>query len=197
MIGFLRGRLESRLPGSVLIDVGGVGYLAAVSAPTAAGLGAPGSEVRLRTRLIVREDALLLYGFADEAEMGLFDVLTSVTGVGPKIALDILSALPPKRLQRAVAEEDVAALTAVRGVGRKTAQRIVLELRDRLGAGDAEALPGSLPAADDAGSQAVAALVGLGFSLPEAHRALAAVAEPAGDPAELVRQALRAAGGKM
>ncbi len=198
MIAFLRGRLESRGPGTVAIDVSGVGYEVAVSAPTAAALGAPGSDVRLRTRLIVREDALLLYGFADSAEMAVFDLLTGIPGIGPKLAIAVLSVLPPQRLRRAVAEEDVAAITAVPGVGRKTAQRIVLELRDKLG-GPAEA-PAGLPgagrggAADDATSQAIAALIGLGFTHPEAARAVAAVPEPASDPVDLVRQALRMAG---
>jgi Holliday junction DNA helicase RuvA len=193
VIGFLRGRLESRGPDGVVIDVGGVGYEVAVSAPTAADLGAPGAEVRLRTRLIVREDALLLYGFADAAEMDVFDLLTGITGIGPKLALAVLSVLPPKRLRRAVAEEDVAAITAVPGIGRKTAQRIILELRDKLGGGGGDAPLPSAAAGDDAATQAVAALVGLGFSHPEAARAVASIPEPAHDPAELVRQALRAA----
>ncbi|HVB09655.1 MAG TPA: Holliday junction branch migration protein RuvA [Bacillota bacterium] len=194
MIGFLRGRLEAREPGAVVLDVGGVGYEVAVSAPTAASLGAPGAEVRLRTRLIVREDALLLYGFADRAEMEVFDLLTAITGIGPKLALAVLSVLPPQRLARAVADEDVTAITAVPGVGKKTAQRIVLELRDKLSSGGPQAPVPSPAAGDEAAAQAVAALVGLGFSQPEAARAVASIAEPPSDPAELVRQALRAAG---
>jgi Holliday junction DNA helicase RuvA len=193
VIGFLRGRLDSRRPGAVLVDVGGVGYEVAVSATTAAALGAPGAEVRLLTRLVVREDALALFGFADEVEMGLFDLLVGVSGVGPKTALAVLSTFDPQRLRRAVLDEDVAALTAVPGVGRKTAQRIVLELRDKLG-GAAGQLPPAAGPADDAAAQAVAALMGLGFSAPEAHRAVAAVGEPGDDAAELVRRALRAAG---
>jgi len=194
VIGFLRGRLEAREPGAVVLDVGGVGYEVAVSAPTAASLGAPGAEVRLRTRLIVREDALLLYGFADRAEMEVFDLLTAITGIGPKLALAVLSVLPPQRLARAVADEDVTAITAVPGVGKKTAQRIVLELRDKLSSGGPQAPVPSPAAGDEAAAQAVAALVGLGFSQPEAARAVASIAEPPSDPAELVRQALRAAG---
>ncbi len=196
MIAFLRGRLDARGPGTVAIDVGGVGYEVAVSAPTAAALGAPGSDVRLRTRLIVREDAMLLYGFADTAELDVFDLLTAIPGIGPKLALAVLSVLPPQRLRRAVADEDLGAITAVPGIGRKTAQRIVLELRDKLGAsGEPVALPGAGPV-DDTAAQAIAALVGLGFTHPEAARAVASVAEPPGDPAELVRQALRAAGAR-
>jgi Holliday junction DNA helicase RuvA len=193
VIGFLRGRLESRDAGTVVIDVGGVGYEVAVSAPTAAQLGAPGGEVRLRTRLVVREDALLLYGFADAAEMDAFDLLTAISGIGPKLALAVLSALPPQRLRRAVAEEDLAAITAVPGIGRKTAQRILLELRDKLGGGDGPTPAPGAAAGDDAAAQAVAALVGLGFTHPEAARAVASVQAPVADPAELVRQALRAA----
>jgi Holliday junction DNA helicase RuvA len=204
VIAFLRGRLASRGPDWVQLDVGGVGYQASTSSTTLGRLPAPGSEVVLLTSLQVKEDALVLYGFADREEQALFEMLVGVSSVGPRTALALLSALPPPRLRRALREEDEGALTAVAGVGRKTAQRLILELRERVGAPDGEGP--ALPAAGGGpASEAVAALMGLGYSAVEAGRAVAAVRGSAPgaavdatgggvDVAELVRLALRGLG---
>lgn len=179
MIASLRGTLLERGEGWCVLEAGGVGYLVQVSAHTLAGLPAVGSEARLRTRQIVREDALLLFGFADADELRLFDLLIGVSGVGPKLALAALSGLAPAALVRAIREEQVAAIVAVPGIGRKTAERLVVELRDKLdfmpvssaSAGGRGRDAGILPRSgrfDDA----VAALVTLGYSAAQAQEAV-------------------------
>lgn len=187
MIAFLRGRLAARGPDWVHVDVGGVGYLAHV--PASSRLPAVGEELMLLTTLQVRDDALVIYGFTTAEEQSMFGLCCAVSGVGPKTALAVVSALPPQRLRQAVIAEDLTALTAVPGVGRKTAQRLVLELRERLG-GEAEA------AVAAGGQDAVAALLALGYSAAEAIPAIhAAQADGAGETAEIVRAALRRLGG--
>ena len=169
-----------------MLDVGGVGYLLAVT-PTAARKAVGADEVTLETYLHVREDALQLYGFADGEERELFGNLLSVSGVGPKVALAIVSGSRPAELRRAIALEDTARFEAIPGIGRKTAQRVVLELKEKLASGVTalEAGPsGELVARD--------ALVELGYSLVEAERALADV-DPELPPEERVRLALRRA----
>lgn len=176
MIASLRGTLLERGEGWCVLEAGGVGYLVQVSSHTLAALPAPGGETRLRTRQIVREDALLLFGFADADELRLFDLLIGVSGVGPKLALAALSGLTPAALARAIREEQVGAIVAVPGIGRKTAERLVVELRDKL-----DFLPAS-PAARgrDAGvlprsgrfDDAVAALVTLGYSATQSQEAV-------------------------
>lgn len=177
MIASLRGTLLERGEGWCVIEAGGVGYLVQVSSHTLAALPAPGAEARLRTRQIVREDALLLFGFADPDELRLFDLLIGVSGVGPKLALAALSGLAPAALVRAIREEQVGAIVAVPGIGRKTAERLVVELRDKLDFAPAAATAargreaGVLPRAgrfDDA----VAALVTLGYSATQAQDAV-------------------------
>jgi len=181
VIASLRGTLLERGDGWCVLEAGGVGYLVQVSSHTLAGLPAPGGEARLRTRQIVREDALLLFGFTDPDELRLFDLLIGVSGVGPKLALAALSGLAPAALVRAIREEQVGALVAVPGIGRKTAERLVVELRDKLDflpASGATAAPAArgresalLPRAgrfDDA----VAALVTLGYSAAQAQDAV-------------------------
>lgn len=179
MIASLRGTLIERGEGWCVLEAGGVGYLVQVSAHTLAGLPAAGSEARLRTRQIVREDALLLFGFADADELRLFDLLIGVSGVGPKLALAALSGLAPAALVRAIREEQVAAIVAVPGIGRKTAERLVVELRDKLDFMPVSSAPaggrgrdvGILPRSgrfDDA----VAALVTLGYSAAQAQEAV-------------------------
>src|SRR4051812_4211450 len=183
MISRLRGEVVSRSPNGVVLDVGGVGYLVN---PTASALrvAEPGGEVALETYLHVREDVLQLFGFAEAAERELFELLLSVQGVGPKVALAIVSGSPPAELRRAIALEDTARFEAIPGVGRKTAQRVVLELKERLGTVEPAAEPGHLGARD--------ALVELGFSPVEAERALADV-DPELPVEERVRLALRQA----
>jgi Holliday junction DNA helicase RuvA len=174
-------------PDGLVLDVGGVGYLLAAT-PTAARKSNGADEVSLETYLHVREDALQLYGFADAEERELFSHLLSVSGVGPKVALAIVSGSPAAELRRAIALEDTARFEAIPGIGRKTAQRVVLELKEKLAAGiDVAPGPASAPAV-----VARDALVELGYSLVDAERALADV-DPELPPEERVRQALRKA----
>lgn len=194
MIASLRGRLAAVRPGQALVEVGGVGYLLQVPASTLACLPAPGEEVRLHTVLQVREDALHLFGFATGEERELFELLLTVNGVGPRLALAALSALGPAGLAAALAAGDAGALTRVPGIGARTAQRLLVELGDRVrhlpGAGDG-GFPGTAPDGG-AAAEAAAALQALGWSPAEAARALAGVAG-AGSAEELVRQVLRRA----
>jgi Holliday junction DNA helicase RuvA len=187
LISRLRGTPVAQRSDGLVLDVGGVGYLLQVT-PRAMRRASGAGEVVLETYLQVREDALQLFGFADTAERELFELLLSVQGVGPKVALAIVSGSPPAELRRAIVLEDTARFEAIPGVGRKTAQRVVLELKEKLGpvvdvAGAGDSAP-HLVARD--------ALVGLGYSVQEAERALAEV--DADLPAEeRVRQALRRA----
>jgi holliday junction DNA helicase RuvA len=189
MIARLTGRPAGLRGDAVVLDVGGVGYL--VTATQSALRRAQGADaVTLDIYTHVREDALQLYGFAEPAERELFEHLLSVSGVGPKVALAIVSGSSPPELRRAIALEDTARFVAIPGIGKKTAQRVVLELREKLGAAaaaDVETRPGAAP-------ELVArdALVELGFSVVEAEQALAGV-DPGLDPEERVRLALRKA----
>jgi Holliday junction DNA helicase RuvA len=185
VIAHLRGQAVGRRLDGVVLDVGGVGYH--VQTTQRALRKAKGSgEVTLDTYIHVREDALQLYGFAEPAERELFVLLLSVSGVGPKVALAILSSSTPADLRRAIALEDTTRFLAIPGIGKKTAQRVVLELKEKLGSVEA--------VAEGPGQELVArdALVELGYSVPEAERALAST-DPALPPEERVRQALRAA----
>lgn len=196
MIALLRGTVAASAPGEVVLDVSGVGYR--VRIVPGDGAAACGDERTLHTHLVVREDALDLYGFPTPAARDLFTTLLSVTGVGPKLALAALGALGDDGLRRAVVTEDVAALTVVPGVGRKGAQRMILELRERLGPlGDAAPAGRGAANGSDPVSEARAALAALGYAPAEVARALDAVpAEAAGEgPEALVRGALRALGG--
>jgi len=186
VISRLRGAPVGRSADGLVVDVGGVGYL--VSATPSVLRGADGaSEVTVETYLHVREDALQLYGFADSAERALFVQLLGVSGIGPKVALAVVSSASPEELQRAIALKDSARFQAIPGIGKKTAERIVLELEGSL----VEAAPVS---ASGAPRELVArdALVELGYSLVEAEQALAGV-DPDLTVEERVREALRAA----
>ena len=191
MISRLRGVPAGRTPDGLVLDVGGVGYLVAAT-PSALRRAEAGEEVTIETYLHVREDALQLYGFADGAERELFVHLLGVSGIGPKVALAVVSSAPPAELRRAIVLEDPARFQAIPGIGKKTAERIVLELKEKLGSEDVVALP-SLPGAPTA-SHVVArnALVELGYSVLEAEQALARI-DPALSPEERVREALRSA----
>ena len=187
MIARLRGTAVARGPDGLVLDVGGVGYLLQVT-PGALRMASGSGEATLETYLHVREDALQLYGFADADERRLFELLLSVQGVGPKVALAILSGSNPAELRRAVALDDTARFEAIPGIGRKTAQRVVLELKEKLGSAAGMAEPaGAAPhlVARDA-------LVELGYSVADAERALARV-DPSLPAEERVRQALREA----
>ncbi len=187
MIARLRGKVAGRGAEGMVLDVGGVGYL--VQPTQRAVRKARGTgEVTVETYLHVREDVLQLYGFADAAERELFVHLLSVSGVGPKVALAIVSGSTPEELHRAIALEDTARFQAIPGIGKKTAQRVVLELKEKLGA-EVE-----LPAVGGSAPHLVAreALVELGYSLVEADRALAEV-DPELPPEERVREVLKKA----
>jgi Holliday junction DNA helicase RuvA len=185
VIARLRGKPVASRPDGLVLDVCGVGYL--VSATQSALRKAErGGEVTLETYLHVREDVLQLYGFAEPAERELFEHLLSVNGVGPKVALAIVSGSAPDELRRAIALEDTARFEAIPGIGKKTAQRVVLELKEKLGDVAAPAVAGKphLVARD--------ALVELGYSVAEAEQALATV-DPELSPEERVREALKQA----
>jgi len=185
VIARLRGRPVSRRPDGLVVDVNGVGYLVAAT-PGVLRRAEGADEVVVETYLVVREDALQLYGFADGAERDLFEQLISVSGVGPKMALAIVSGSTVAELRRAIALEDTKRFEAIPGIGKKTAQRVVLELKEKMGGAElALAGPGDHLAARDA-------LVELGYSLVDAERALAEV-DPELAPEERVRQALRRA----
>jgi holliday junction DNA helicase RuvA len=192
VIARLRGRAASRGPEGLVLDVGGVGYLLAAT-PTALRKAGAGEETTVETYLHVREDALQLFGFADAAERELFVQLLSVNGVGPKVALAIVSGSPPAELRRAIVREDAARFQAIPGIGKKTAERIVLELKERLAAAadDGPALA-SVAAGAEPHLVARDALVELGWSVAEAEGGLADV-DPELPPEERVRQALKRA----
>jgi Holliday junction DNA helicase RuvA len=188
MIARLRGRPAANTPEGLILDVNGVGYLVHAT-PTAVGKGDSADEITVETYLHVREDVLQLYGFADRSERELFVQLLSVSGVGPKVALAIVSGSPVAELRRAIARGDSARFQAIPGIGKKTAERIVLELKEKLGD------PALAPAPDGSGEQHVVArdaLVELGWTLLDAERALAEVDADL-PPEERVRLALKKA----
>lgn len=199
MIGFIRGRLAAKQPPQLLIDVGGVGYELEAPMSTFYGLPDTGTEVALFTHLVVREDAHILFGFGTERERRLFRELLKVSNVGPKLALALLSGMSVDSFLACIDAEDVSALMRIPGVGRKTAERLVIEMRDRIktlgGApGAVAAHPGALTEAP-AGPQAEAfsALLALGYKPAEVTRLLKA-ADPAAQTTEdLIRSALMAA----
>jgi len=203
VIASVRGALLERGDGYVVIEAGGVGYQVQVTTATMVALPAVGEQAGLYTRHVVREDAQLLFGFAERDELKLFDLLIAVNGVGPRIAIAVLSGLSPAHFARAVRDENIAAITAVPGVGRKTAERLVVELRDKL------AFLPMAPAAAAAGAtarakkprvlekserydDAVAALVTLGYTSAQAQDAVRRVSEDAGEATaeDLVKRAL-------
>jgi holliday junction DNA helicase RuvA len=191
MISRLRGRPIGRTPDGLVLDVGGVGYMVATTA--SAFRKADGArEVAIDTYLHVREDALQLYGFGEPAERELFVHLIGVSGIGPKVALAVVSSGSAGDLRRAIALGDTARFQAIPGIGKKTAERIVLELREKLGNEDVVAHPAAATAAGSAHVTARDALVGLGFSLTEAEQALARI-DPDLPAEERVREALRSA----
>jgi holliday junction DNA helicase RuvA len=193
MIGWLKGEVVARTTeGELLLDVHGVGYRVTVPAPLLASVGEHGEPVELHVHTHVREDAIVLYGFASAHERRCFEALLGAHGVGPALALAVLTALGPTELVRAVLEEDVAMLCTVPGVGRKTAARLVLDLRSRLELPELQGtgVPGSDGAPSGARSEVRAALAELGYGNDEIRRALDGVA-PDGSVEELLRGALR------
>lgn len=197
MIGFLRGVLFEKGSGYIIIDVGGVGYEVSVPANSGAYLSSEGEEVMIYTTMIVREDDVSLYGFSRKGELDAFKKLITVNGVGAKAGISILSAFTLEQLQQAIVFEDVKALTKANGIGKKTAERIVLELKDKFDAGDTApstetAAEGQAPAAVSSGrEEAVAALVALGYSRGEATSALAGVKDTDLSTEEYIKRALK------
>ncbi len=200
MIGKLRGQIDSVDEGTVIIDVAGVGYQVRVTAGELDRIGGVGEEVILYIHTHVREDALELFGFRSRRELQVFQMLVGVSGVGPRMAMDTLSALDPADFLRAVGSADIAVLTQVSGVGRKTAERLVLELQDRVGGIDL-----TPAAAEDAGGdapveEAAEALQALGYNRAEAVRAVRRVVRGAAetdiDVQDLIRLALRELSGE-
>ena len=192
MIALLRGVLLEKHPNQAIVEAGGVGYDVTIPVSTFTKLPDAGTEVKLKIHTHVREDALLLFGFATRLEQDLFERLIGVSGIGPKVALAVLSGIEPPELIRAIERSDLARLTAIPGVGKKTSERIVLELKDRL--------PRVEPAA--AGEQAapllhrddlLSALINLGYHRPLAEKAVEAAIKrmPDGDFERTLKQALR------
>jgi len=198
MISFLHGKLVDALPTQVTVEVNGVGYDVLIPLSSFDKLPQPGGELKLLTHLAIREDAHVLYGFMTIAERELFRMLiNTVSGIGPKIALNVLSGMNPVAFRGAVASGDVKSLSQISGVGKKTAERIVVELRDKVGAAgawEASSAARSLSSSDQKVNDAVLALLALGFKQPEAHesvRAAQAVLGEAASVEQLVRAALK------
>jgi Holliday junction DNA helicase RuvA len=194
VIAHLRGRILDKHPNRIVVDVNGIGYDVAVPLSTFYGLGEPGSEIALRIHTHVREDALLLYGFATVLEQDLFERLIGISGIGPKVALAVLSGIEPLELVRAIERGDLARLTAIPGVGKKTSERIVLELKDRLPRAQVMAVgAGGAPAAPATRDDVLSALVNLGYHRPLAEKAVDAAIKttPDGGFERTLKQALR------
>ncbi len=194
MIAELRGRLIRKDPSGLVLDVGGVGFRVLVPLTTYRAISDEGKDVRLFTHLNVREDALELFGFATEAERSIFVELISVSGVGPKLGLAVLSGLSPDVFHQAVVHEDVALLTTVKGIGRKTAQRLVVELKERLSGMDVSSIGSDAGEGREEIGDAVRALVSLGIPQASAREAVLAVRRDGGEDLtieELIKRALR------
>lgn len=189
MLASLRGVLVRKGTQSILLEVGGVGFRVSMPAASVLTLGEPGSLVEVRTHLHVRENELSLYGFLTEGELGLFETLLSVPGIGPKAALSLLSTLSVEELTRAIAQEQVEILAQVPGIGVKTARKVILELREKMARGvPVVVVPPELARAD---SEVLEALTTLGYSVVEAQRALQAVPPDVLDVSERLRLALQ------
>ena len=194
MIALLRGRLLEKQPHRVVVDVGGVGYDVFVPLSTFYGLSEVGGEVVLRVHTHVREDALVLYGFTSRLEQELFERLIGVSGIGPKVALAVLSGIEPAELIGAIERQDVARLTAIPGVGKKTSERIVLELKDRLPRPPAPVVAaGGQLTGTGLRDDLLSALINLGYHRPLAEKAVESAIRgmPEGDFERTLRQALR------
>jgi Holliday junction DNA helicase RuvA len=195
VIGFLRGKLVAKTPPHLTVDVGGVGYDVEAPMSTFYTLPAVGSELRLLTHLVVREDAHILYGFGSPEERALFRNLLKVSGVGPKIALAILSGVSVEGFAACVKQKDAASLTKIPGVGRKTAERLLVEMPDRLDALSAAVAAGA-PLPNDENrteSEAWSALVALGYKPVEVTQMLKPFAGQPGSTEDLIRRALQGA----
>lgn len=187
MIATLHGKLQHRADDGIIVNVGGVGFRVRVPVRILADLGAVGSDVHLFTHLHVREDDLSLYGFSSEDELRLFETLLTVSGIGPKVALGILSAASSETLRLAIAQGNVDVLTTFPGIGKKTAQRMVLELKNKIDVSGLGEMGELTPADEDV----MNALINLGYSAAEAARAAQAVPSSAKTTEERIRVALQ------
>lgn len=195
MIGFLRGILAEKGDGYIIVDVNGVGYVVNVPANTKAYLSPVGQEVMVHTMMIVREDDMSLFGFSGKGELDAFKKLISVNGVGPKAGISIMSAFTLDQLQQAIVFEDSKTLTKANGIGKKTAERIVLELKDKFSApeGSADEIGGDDALMPQPGgkAEAINALMALGYTRGEATSALAGVKEKDLSTEEYIKRALK------
>ena len=194
MIGFLKGRLAMKQPPTLMLDVNGVGYELEAPMSTFYGLPSTGEPVALFTHLVVREDAHILFGFGTDGERRLSRGLLKVSGVGPKIALGVLSGASVEDFLRIIEAEDVAMLQRIPGIGRKTAERIIIEMRDSVQKLSLPTFAGLNPgAAQSAQSEAFSALIALGYKPPEVARLLKSADEPGLSTTEIIRRALKSA----
>jgi len=193
MIAHLRGKLLAKHPNQAVVETAGVGYDVTISVPTFSDLPAVGSEVALHIHTHVREDVIALYGFLRPSEKLLFEKLITVSGIGPKLAITILSGMPAEEMVAAIRGNDVARLTRIPGIGKKTAERMVLELRDKLPEAGPTAAP-AVPAVSAVEEDVLSALVNLGYQRPVAEKALSAATQNgrAGSFDTLFREALAA-----
>jgi holliday junction DNA helicase RuvA len=195
VIAHLRGRISEKQPNRIVVDVNGVGYDVFVPLSTFYGLGEPGTDIALRIHTHVREDLFVLYGFATPLEQEIFERLIGISGIGPKLALSVLSGIESAELIHAIERSDVARLTAIPGVGKKTSERIVLELKDRLPRAHvgAAASGGGAPESPVLKDDVLSALVNLGYHRPLAEKAVdaAIAAVPDGGFERMLKQALR------
>ena len=191
MIALVRGKVLSRRPGEVVIEAAGVGYRLAISAETLREVPAAGQEGRLHAHLVMRDDAIQLYGFATEAERDLFLLLVGVQGVGPKVALAVLSGGSPRELMNAIASADSARFQAVPGIGKRTAERIIVELREKVAGRVSDDIVVRRTSSDDPRTLAREGLLGLGFAPAEVDQLLDSAAGET--PEDLIAGALRAA----
>jgi holliday junction DNA helicase RuvA len=196
MIASVRGLVAALAPDGAVVEVGGVGLAVQCTPGTLAGLRI-GAEARLATSLVVREDSLTLYGFADDDEKHLFELLQTASGVGPRLAQAVLAVLTPDAVRKALSNADLVTLTRVPGIGKKGAERLILELRDRIGPVPVSIDPAVRPGTNWT-EQVRQALVGLGWTASQADQAVASVAESVEDPAPpvpvLLKQAIRLLG---
>lgn len=198
MYAYIKGRLEYRHNDYIILEAGGIGYRINTALSTIESTGQLGSELKVYTHLYVREDVMSLYGFATQEELGMFELLLTVSGVGPKAAISLISAVAPSKFGLAVITDDARTLTRAQGVGSKMAQRIILELKDKIKKEQLAAMPGapkdSGPAVPKEGSrvsEAISALMVLGYTAIEASRAVSAVYSEDMDLENIIKSSLK------
>jgi len=198
MMNHLKGTLQHKSPTEIVIDIQGVGYSISIPFSTYEKLGEVGTTVTVLTHLHVREDALQLYGFATEADREVFRLLISVSGIGPKIAQGILSGIQPGELQTLIVQGNVSALTAIPGVGKKTAERLIVELRDRISKLDSLSTAAAPAGSADIRNEAMMAMMALGYNRPAAEKAIRAALQDLNKKdvtiQELLKQSLKSTG---